>query len=307
MAKRIMRWTGDAADNDWATVGNWEADGAAAAGIPITGDDVYILQTSEGITGTLDQSAVVLDLLVIEQSFTGEVGDADNYLEIGALEVRIGENYDVSTPAGSARLKLHLYQTDDAACDVTIYNTATSSTDSNLPPCRLLVEHVDTGADPDATAVLSVLKGRVGLAVNDPNETSDLVSIDTGYITGRDSDARLDIGPGVTFTTLTKTGGNVTLRAAATTAINRAGTLTTRGSGAITTLTCSGGTVNSASSGTVGTLNADGGLVDFTQSTEARTVTTAYRRGEGRIKYDSSVMTFTNPIDSGGAIALSAA
>ena len=305
MAKRYLRWNGGTS-GDLNVGANYEVDGVPEATIPIAGDELTFSGTPDltPATNFAALTALLLDKVTIDQSYSLELGDDDSYLELQALKVEIGQHNAQVPPTGSPRLKLHFKQDASNACDVTVHNSASQSSDLVLPPIQLLSEH--TGADTILT-VLNVHKGKVGVAITDPSEVSELLSANVDFVNNRDVDARLQIGPLVTIANVTKAGGDCVLESAATTVENRAGTLETRGSGAITTLTNSGGTTTCNSSGTITTLNADGGVADFTKSTTARTVTNTNRRGVGRIRFDSNVMTFTNAIDTGGPVELTVA
>lgn len=302
----ILRWEG-AVDGNMALPGNYEtAPGVASGSIPVITDELTFSGTpANSPSSNLDAiDGVLLNKLTIEQSYSGTLGSPTEYVIVSALVINIGGHTGARVPAGSGRIKLRIEQEATDLCTINVHNSSSSGADTPLPPVQLLSVH--TGAS-TITTILNVYRGKVGVAVGDPAETSELVSVNVSYVANRDSDATVEIGPGVTITTVTKTGGHVDLSCAATTVENRGGTLTTRGSGAITTMTASAGTVKSNSSGTIANLNADGGLVDFTGSSAARTVTNTNRRAAGRIRYDSDVITFSNTIDTGGPVELLAA
>ncbi|MCK5601059.1 hypothetical protein KAR91_04265 [Candidatus Pacearchaeota archaeon] len=288
MANKI--WLGDDTGNEgkWATAANW-----SPAGVPVNSDDVYFENSSQDVTADWDQSAVTLDSLSIEQSYTGKIGDDSNYLQIGATIVNIGQHTGPGTPVGSGRLKIDL---GSAASTVVVHNTG-SPADTNKPAVRLQANHANT--------TIEVRKGSGGVAV-ETGETTTVSKITISYVSQVNSDADVFIGPGVTLTTLEQTGGDCVLECAATTVNSSAGTLTTSGSGAITTLNAKGTTVNSSSSGTITTCNITGGTVDFTKSATARTVTTLKLESGGALKYDPNVLTITNKVDSDNPVTLTA-
>ncbi len=111
-----------------------------------------------------------------------------------------------------------------------------------------------------------------------------------------------------TIGTATISNSTVTLKETGniTTLTGSSGTITISGTATIGTLTASGANVTCNSSGTITTLTITGGTVDFTQSTTARTVTTPKLDSGGRIKYDPSVLTLTNKIDSDNTVTLTA-
>lgn len=279
MATKI--WLGNDTGNegDWSVAANW-----SAAGVPANGDDVYLVETSQSVTAGFDQSAVALGSLNIAQSFTGSLGDADDYLQIGASVVNLGYHHGPGDASGSPLLKLDLGAT---AAAIIIFNSGISA-DSTKPPIRLKCNN--------AATTLEIRKGKAQLA-NETGETSVIGTINISYVNSITNDASMYIGSGVTLTTLTKKGGYSLLLCAATTVSNYAGSLLTEGSGAITTLNAKGGTVYSNSSGTITNCNiSENGTVDFTKSAQARTVTNCTVDDEAAVKADPNIITFTNGI-----------
>jgi len=138
--------------------------------------------------------------------------------------------------------------------------------------------------DPNAPAVLitggavssecDVTRGDVGLAFY-AGETANFPTLKIGYVTQQQSDARVYGGVGLTVTTITKTGGDLTLNSNATTITQgpNGGTLTVA-AGAVTTLNANGGSVVYNSTGTLGTLNIrNDGAVSFDADPRGVTVT----------------------------------
>ena len=266
----------------WTDPNNWQP-----TGVPVTGDNVYLEETSQGVTSGLDPNSVLLASLNIAQSYTGSIGDDVNYLKICATKVEIGYNPGMSvTLTGSGRIKLNL---DANQSFVTIHNSALTASETSMPPIRLLTNHAST--------VVEVRKGKVGIAY-ETGETSTLSKVISSYSTSKTTDSDTYIGAGTTLTTLSQTGGDVVLNCALTTATSEGGTLLTQGTGAITTLNAAGGTVMSNSTGTITTANISGGLLDFTKSAAARTVTTMKLDSGGQVKFDPSILTITNKIIS---------
>ncbi len=108
-------------------------------------------------------------------------------------------------------------------------------------------------------------------------------------------DAVVFFGEGVTLTTLEVIAGFVDLRCAVTTLnMYSPATVTTWGTGAITTVNNYSATFNSNSTGTITTLNAMGGTSDFLQSSAPRTVTTLTPSGTAIVKIDPAYITVTN-------------
>jgi hypothetical protein len=92
----------------WSTGANW-----STGAVPTTGDDVVLQNSANPVLYGLDQSAVTLNSLSIDQSFTGTIGlpransagyveYREQYLKIGATTVTIGRG----PGAGSGRIKL---------------------------------------------------------------------------------------------------------------------------------------------------------------------------------------------------------
>lgn len=289
MATKI--WLGNDSGNegDWSVAANF-----SPAGVPVNDDDVYLEDSSQSVIAGLDQSAVALASLNIAQSFTGLIGTATAYLQIGASAVNIGYHYGPGSAVGSGMLKIDLGAT---AATIIVFNSGIPS-DATEAAIKLLCNN--------AATTLEVRKGKASIATG-TGETSTLGTINTSYITSITSDAKVYIGSGVTLTTLTKKGGYCLLLCAATTVSNYDGDLLTEGSGAIATLNAKDGTVVSNSTGTITNCNiSDKGTVDFTKSAQPRTVTNCKVDDEGAVKADPNVITFTNGILSNEPVTLRA-
>ena len=105
-----------------------------------------------------------------------------------------------------------------------------------------------------ASNVVQVDRGSVGLAVL-AGETATVATLNIGYITQPESDARVRCRA-VTLTTVNRIGGILELNAGATTINSREGSgpLTIYGSGAFTTINCHAGGMEYLGSGTITTL-----------------------------------------------------
>jgi len=280
-------WVGTDTGNEgkFNIAANW-----LPAGVPVSTDHVYFKNSSQDCDGDLDQSAIDLGSLTIEQSYTGKIGTTSAYLQISATVVKIGQHFGPSSPTGSGRIKLDLGTTAGA---VTVYNTSSSPTETTKPPVRIIANQANT--------TIEVRKGKVGIAF-DTGETTTIGSCTVSYIAHQKTDAEVIIGEGVTITTFEQTGGNNVLQCAATTVNAEGGSLLTTGSGAIATLNAKDGDVTSDSTGTITTLTITGGDVDFTKSAAARTVTNCTLDGPGSLKFDPAVVTFTNKIISSNPV-----
>ncbi|MCC6681632.1 MAG: hypothetical protein IT445_12085 [Phycisphaeraceae bacterium] len=268
--------------NDWNTVANWEE-----RAIPVASDDV-IIQGSISILYGLDQSSIELDSFRVT-NYSGNIGGPGNPLKLD-IENSTGIFEYESTGIGYIDL-------GDSAISPLITGTSASSTGYGL---------YLTGGATGTLASVTVKKGRVAL-FTDTGVTKTITTIVQSYDSNPTSDTVVEIGDGVTLTTLQKTGGTCVLRTGATTVQNDAGQLRTEGSGAIATLNVLGGTVIPNSTGTITNLNAKSGIVDFTRSLAARTVTNATIDKGATIKADASVVTITNKVGFSGMLMLTAA
>jgi len=272
-------WLGDDAGNegDWSVAANW------SGGVPGNGDDAVLQHSSQSVTAGLAQGAIDLATLRIDQSFTGQIGDENNYLVIGSSVVTIGEakGESAAPPAGSSMIKLNL---DTTATAVTVHNTGNSA-ESGRQALRLLMVN--------AANVVSVLKGSVSIAA-DAGETSQLATLNISYVDSVESDADVVVGSGVTLATVQKTGGSLALQCAVTTLTNRAGAVRTSGTGVITAVNMHAGSADLNSTGTITTLNGFGGAVDTTESLAGRTITTLNIYAGFSIKYDPAIVAITN-------------
>lgn len=281
--------TANGGPQDWSDANNW--DGGAVPG-GAASQDVYIDNATVAIIYGLDQSGIgnTLASLNIGKSFTGSIGYngatgySGTYLQIKATVVNLGQHSGSGSPAGSGRIMI---DTGSTASTINVYDTASTSSDSNKPSCRLKAN--------SASTTINVQKGSVGVAY-ESGETTTVGTVNISYKTNKTSDADVYIKSGVTLTTLYKTGGDCELSCAATTVTNEAGTLKTYGSGAITTINQYGGSLYPNSTGTITTLNDLGGLVDTTISQQARTITTLKISNSAQFIYDPSVVTLTNKI-----------
>jgi hypothetical protein len=308
--------TASAGPNDWSTGDNWFTAGGSAGTAPVSTDDVIIENTSVSIAFGLDQNAVALDSLRIDQSYTGKIGlsrvvfatssDAattdstkaeyrDHYLKIGAEFIDIGEVSGPGTATGSTRIKIS--NVDAAASTTTIHNTA-STGEGIFPAIRLLNTH--------ASSTLQIKKapGGVGVAIDEPGETTTFATI---TISDETAAAKLFTGDGLTLTTFIQSGGTTRLQVVdagtLTTLTVNGGVLTTVGDFTVTTLTVGEGTVNAnherISGVAVTTANLNGGSTNLRGSSTARTWTTVNLGVDASFSADSNITitTLNEPSD----------
>ena len=279
MATKTWVGTDSGNEGDWGTAANW-----SPSGVPIAADDVIIANSSQDITGTLDQSAIALTSLTIDLSYTGLIGSAQSdFLEIGAVTAVIGQRRGtVGTFTGSNRLNIDFGTT--TAAQVNVYGTATKAQDHNRQPLRLRAVNASTD--------INVYGGT--LAVSDDSSNSSTIGdilIESGSI---------NIGDNVTHTTLTQSGGTVNTQSSITTVTLKGGTLNqydSTSANTITTLTVSNsGSLNHYASGTITTLNLNGGSVDLTKTQKSKTVTTITASPGASLITDTGTVTITNDI-----------
>lgn len=247
--------TANAGKNSWKTPANW-AGGVA----PANGDDAYLRDLNEAILWDLDNSAVDLALLVVDLNVLQPIGlnravyqtgesstntdynePRDHYLKISAAVARIGGGKVSGQQTGSGRIKINF---GDEPCACVVENSSKKPTETNLRTVRLLFN--------DAASTLLVREGYVAVAGDAPSETSTLLS---ATLAG----GELDIHAGVTLTNWYQTGGSGNLHCAATLIQVQAGSLSTFGFGAYTTIELLGGTTTIKSTGAVTTANVHEG------------------------------------------------
>jgi hypothetical protein len=270
--------TANAGPNDWNTALNW-----SAATVPVNADDVYVDEgtSAADILYGLNQSGVTLDEFRISQLYTGKIGTATAYLQIGAATAAIGEYFGTDSPQGSGRIKIDFGSSN---VDVTVTDSGITGTETNQKPIRLKINH--------ASATLAVLRGNVGLCVGTA-ETGQVTTLIVGFVTNLEQDADVEVGPGVTIGTITKYGGKLLTQSGATTLTQNGGQVQTEGTAAFTTMIVNAGNAILNASGTIAHLDSNGGLADFTRSPVARTVSDWDVAAGASIAYDSAVVTVT--------------
>ena len=307
--------TASAGSTDWSSADNW-SDGS----VPGAADTVIISNHNGNISYGLNQTSISLTKLIIEQTFTGKLGlpynsfttsqdgdtsvsTADEYrehnLKIQATTIDVGSHNAVTTPAGSQRIKIN--NTKAAASTLTVFRTASTSADTGFPTLRYLAAHANSDV------YVREARGGVGIAVDEPNETS---TVGVVSVSASEATTKVFIGSGVTITTFEQTGGANKLNSAATltTAEINGGTLTIEGDYIITALNINGGTVTDNHVKTAGnavtTCTITGGTLDLTKSSDDRTIATLNPDG-GTVIADDDYITITTLDDPSGKYTLS--
>ena len=308
--------TASAGPNDWSTADNWQTVGGAQGTLPASTDTVIIENNAQEIAYGLDQNAVALGFLRIDQSYTGKIGLTrtefatsvdgattdttvveyrEDYLKIGWEFNDIGQRFGPGTATGSTRLKLN--NVDAAASTTTIHNTA-STGDGIYPAIRLLNTHASS------TLLVRKAPGGVGVAIDEPGETTTFATI---TVSDETASARLFTGAGLTLTTYVQNGGNNSLRSVVdgtiTTMTVNGGTLQTNGDFTVTTLNVNGGTLNAnherIGGVAVTTANLNAGTINVRGSSTPRTWTTVNLGVDCSFSGDSNltVTTLNEPTD----------
>jgi trimeric autotransporter adhesin len=271
----------------WDAGANW-----SSGSVPAGGDDVIIQNSGNPILYGLDQSAVTLDSLSIDQSFTGTIGlprtnaagyveYRDQYLKIGATTITIGRG----DGAGSGRIKI-----DTLAVQTTI-NVLNSggAVENGVKPILWKGTH--------ASNTVLVNKGSIA-AAHFAGETAAIAVLKQGYRTNvaGDSDIRLGAGCSLGSCAITKLGGTLEVNSSFTSLTQLHGeTLILAGSPGV--LSIAGGAVRYKSAGTYTSATVSGGgELDFRQDLQPRTGTNTTLHKGAALRDPAQTVTFANPI-----------
>ena len=299
--------TANAGPCDWRTPENW-SDGA----IPGTGDTLIFANNSVNVAFGLDQNALAINDIKIEQTYTGKIGlnrnafvtsaDAEtvdatkpeyreDFLRIDVDLIEIGKHIGTGTAIGSTRIKID--NTNTGASETKVFSTANSGAETNLPPVRFKYN--------STTADIFIRGGSVGLANDEPNEAAICGDL---YLNGKNS--KVFCGEKCELETVVQTNGESLIQSDSTiTSIDLLeGTMTLEGDMTVTTIDVEGGTLipnNDKSAGdAITTLNINGGNVDGTRTSELRTWNTVNLDIGASLKVNSDIVTMTNFNDPAG-------
>jgi hypothetical protein len=282
--------TANGGPNDWQDVNNWSLGTVPGEDTGDNSEDVYIEDSTVDILYGLNNTGATyyLQSLHVSRTYTGFIGHdgatglVGAYLQVECAKLFVGELFSTGTAAGSGRIKIDTGATQP--CDVIVYFTA-NPTDANKTAFRYLAAN-------GSSDIKEIRVGSVGIAAQ-TGETATIGDVLVSFETSVGTDAKVEIGAGVTMNDLDCVGGETQLKCEANIVDCKGGTLTTSGTGDIATLNIDGGEARPASNGTITTCNLESGTADFTISAEARTVTTLNQNG-GNLKYDSAFLTITN-------------
>lgn len=258
-------WTGtgnttvNQGPSDWNTIANWVENA-----VPVGGDNVTLTGNSDILYGL--QTGLTLGAFSALGTFSGKAGGPGLYLKFIATSfywAGSGVAYiDLSTSAISPRI------------------VTTNSQSAPNYGLYLLGSALTTVIQEAGSVGFAAVDGRTATAA-------------TYQLQG--TQGRCRIGGGVTLTNFNMDGGTAELACAAAAVTAEGGTLTTVGTGAITTLNNNGATCYPNSAGTITNLNCNGGTTDMTQTQVARTVTTPKVGRGATLKYDPANVTMTTP------------
>ncbi|WP_278465791.1 LamG-like jellyroll fold domain-containing protein [Gimesia maris] len=279
--------TANEGPNCWDVAANWNSNT-----VPETGDTVYLSDSNIDIKYGLDQSAVTLAALNIEQTYTGDIGlprlntdgttsyseYRDQYLKIGATLLNIGDKQG----DGSERIKINLGSVQST---VLITNTG-DSPDGNTPAILLLGTH--------ASNAININRGSLGVAYY-PTEVATVATLRQAFFDNAADDTNVYLGSGVSVTDIVKSGGVLDINSATTTFKQTAGT-TTIHAGAHAVLNILAGLVNYNSTGTLSAVNLSGdGVLVFDQDARPKDVTIINKFTDDSEIYDESG-SITSPV-----------
>jgi hypothetical protein len=238
--------------------------------LPSSGDTlVFENSTNPVLYGLSALAAVTLAALHVKQSFTGTIGlprnngsGSTSYLEYRPSYLQVGATvWDVGLGDGSGAGRLK-FDFGSVQFTGSVFNSG-SQAESYIPAVLVLGTH--------ASNALTVLKGTVGVAFF-AGEVSTIATLSMGYVSSVQGDANVQCGSGVTLTTVTKAGGQLTFSSNLTTLTQYDGQTTVGGAATITTATV-GGTLIDQSSGTFTTLTLlSKGTYDHSKSLLSKTI-----------------------------------
>jgi len=251
MADKIFLGTGTV-PGDWTATDNWKG-----GVIPVNSDDVFFnsLSAAVDVNANLGQAAVVLDSLTIDNGFEGTIGDSTTFLEIASVLITIGGG------AGNGSQRINIDAGSSTASTIDVLDMTSTGADVNFAPLRLKADTASTK-----------------IQIN--GETSNVSIIDEADATGTIDSIEIVqasnvlIGLGCTYTTLNQLEGTTEVEETVGTINVSEGTITLRGTSAVTAVVQTGGTVVSNTTGTIALYTGRSGLLDTTQSALPRTITT---------------------------------
>jgi hypothetical protein len=277
--------TASAGPNHWNTASNWTLNA-----VPVSTDDVDLMDCTIDILYGLDQSGVTLNSLNIYSTFTGKIGlptnnplgyveYLDTYLKIGATTMQVG----LGLGSGSSMLKINNVTIQTT---LTVFSTGTPAT-TGAPALWWIGTH--------ASNIVNALGGYIGLAW----EQGTVATLDKLFIGSGSVPPTVFSGPGVTLGTGTTQGGSLRLQGGATTIEQVGGTVTTEGNATcnITTYKLKKGNFVWNAPGAI-TFEANGSVVDLTQDPRPKTITNGTFYHGSELRDPNKRSTWSNPLST---------
>ena len=296
--KTLLIVTAPTGPNYWDNVDNW-----STGELPADGDTITIENSTVGIQYHINQSLITPAAILIPASFQAHIGlpeyASSGYREYRTTTLRLGNaadaqaiTIDIGRGAGAGSPLLRL-DTGDAETVIDISRSA-SSAQGNYPAILWKGTH--------ASNTVRVQRGSFGAAVF-AGEVATISTLTIDWLDDQSRSSSVMIGPGVTLTTITKTGGELVTYAGFESLTQAAGE-TTIHMGAAGTVTLFGGRYTHNSSGTITTLTVYDAYADFAQSSVPITVTNTTLYKGASLDDDNQRITFTNPYVVQGRLAL---
>lgn len=270
-------WTGtgvttaNSGANDWNTAANW-----FTAAVPATGDTVYLddSATSDILYG-LSQTGIDTVSMFAPMGLTKSFGSSGYSFKPGNnWVVDVGDSGNVGSPASGSPLFKINFGTNTFT--LTARNSAAFSSMTGRAPIQI------TGGS-SSSKLYVVGPARVDVAAGAGDTASLSVIGNSG------GSSNVIVGSGCTLITGDCSAGTTIFNCGMTTLSTTSGaSVTTQGSGAITTASI-GGQANLNSTGTITTLNVYAkGVANFANNIASRTVTTANLYADGTIMLNPS-------------------
>lgn len=278
MADKLWVGTDSGNEGDLGVAANWDP-----VGVPGPGDTVWFLDSSQDVTAGLDvwAGSAAPDAIHFCRSYTGRVGDGDEYLEVGETVITVGEHFGSGAPLGSGRLRIDM---GAHASSLLVLATAYTATDAWRRPLEVLADH--------AAAVIEVRSGQVAVA-DRPGESGELAELRLAPPPAGLTEPDVVSGDELVLASAEAASGALALRGAVTAIVQSAGQCRTSGAGAVASWIITGGSAYPESSGTLSLLEARGGQVDFLGSREPRTVSALKLYRGAQVAVDTDVVTIT--------------
>lgn len=288
-------WAAAADGANFGTDTNWSPNA-----VPANNDTLVFNGTStKTCTAGLDQSALTGVTLVIEKSYTGQIGSVSGGvatpLKFGTATVKLPRSSGAGSPSGSPRLIFGT--TGSAGGTLLVEDTCGSSSETAYPPVQIVL----------GTWTASISGGGLGVAFAPRfGETCTVQTLTTGK--GQSGEPVIYLGPGSTVTSGTYDAGRILDASAnAMTTVRISGASYEElglASGAKTTVYLDAGKMYGNGSGTWTTCEVRGAEMHFEGLTQAKTVTTMKCFSGYSLNIDNGIpttasggLTITNAIE----------